>query len=72
MSNIFMVKGFNLDKSESLLLSVAKVYEMVFILETRSIWNLYCFAICESGKIFLNNGSYLLAIVQQSANCFQQ
>ena len=32
----------------------------------------YCFAICESGNIFLNNGSYLLGIVQQSENGFHQ
>jgi hypothetical protein len=33
---------------------------------------LYCFAICESGNIFLSNEPYLLAMVQQSENCFQQ
>ena len=91
MSNIFTVKWFNLVKSESLPPSVAKVYGLVFILDTRSTWKLcvtsnalfsmqkviflahwYCIAICESGNIFLNKGSYLLATVQQSTNCFEQ
>ena len=78
MSTILRVKVFIFVISESLLLSVAKVYWLVFILDTRSTWQFganalfsihtvlvlahwYCFAICESGDLFVNNGPYLSA-----------